>query len=347
MDNYLAQALMDIGKSLPGQLRQNRVDQQALKDKKRQYISDDLANELSQLQIQSAKNKLASDTEEQTRKKAGLEALADASRGMQRQKTFTDLNKLEEQAGIKPADYNILSNRDVFTNSGASNYGDQDAVKQFYKTNVEDPEKSTASQSAIEAKLSQKNEEMVLKEKLAQLKNEYSDRLNDERFENQRALLEERLKAISDEKEKDREADKTKNSLNPDEKLSNAENVIAKVDLITAHPGFKTRVGAKGLSSGFGLMKTPVAGTSAAGFDAEFNALKSMLTMENLGKMKGTLSDSDMKVLTQAASSLDINMPEKDFLREASRVKAVMQKVKSFSAAGSGDSVVKDPLGIR
>jgi hypothetical protein len=66
-----------------------------------------------------------------------------------------------------------------------------------------------------------------------------------------------------------------------------------------------------------------------------------MLTMENLGKMKGTLSDSDMKVLTQAASSLDINMPEKDFLREASRVKAVMQKVKS--PASSGDSETKKP----
>ena len=36
-----------------------------------------------------------------------------------------------------------------------------------------------------------------------------------------------------------------------------------------------------------------------------------------------------MKILTQAASSLDTNMPESDFKREMNRVKSVMEGIKS------------------
>lgn len=140
MNDYLAMALMDIGKNLPGQLRANRLEKMNADDKRRQYMSDDLVNELSKLQIQSEKNKISTDQTARDRDKSALDALAEATSGMQRQKQFSDLNKLEEHAGIKPADYNIQSSRDIATGTGLTNYGDNEAVKSWMKTNVEDPE---------------------------------------------------------------------------------------------------------------------------------------------------------------------------------------------------------------
>lgn len=140
MNDYLAMALIDMGKNLPGQLRANRLEKMNAEDKRRQYMSDDLANELSKLQIQSEKNKISTDQTARDRDKAALDALAEATSGMQRQKQFSDLNKLEEQAGIKPADYNIQSSRDIATGTGLTNYGDNEAVKSWMKTNVEDLE---------------------------------------------------------------------------------------------------------------------------------------------------------------------------------------------------------------
>lgn len=142
MNDYVAQALMDIGKSLPSQLRQNRIDSQAMRDKRRQYMSDDLANELSSLQIQAAKNKIAEDETNQANNKAALDALADATKAMQLNKKFSDLNALEESVGAPKGDYGLKSNRDIATSVGLPKYAGNKSVEAFYKMNVEDQEKA-------------------------------------------------------------------------------------------------------------------------------------------------------------------------------------------------------------
>lgn len=78
---------------------------------------------------------------EETEKGKVTSALEDASRGMQRQNTFSDLNALEELAGMKKGDYNLQSPREIATSTGLMNYGDKPGVKEWLKTNIEDPEK--------------------------------------------------------------------------------------------------------------------------------------------------------------------------------------------------------------
>ncbi len=63
------------------------------------------SNELSKLQIQSEKNKISTDQTARDRDKVALTLLLKLHLECS-DKQFSDLNKLEEQAGIKPADYN-------------------------------------------------------------------------------------------------------------------------------------------------------------------------------------------------------------------------------------------------
>ena len=189
---------------------------------------------------------------------------------------------------------------------------------------------NTATQRDIlsaqkEAELAQKQDVLESKEKMAGEKNAL-----------QQSLLDEKLKAGASQAELNRLAAEERariaaeakgNNLKPEEKTQHAYDVTDKIDVIEKHPGFKGSVGMKGAMQGFGLMKQPVAGTDEAGFIAEYNALHSLLTLDNIGKLKGTLSDTDMKILKQAATSLDLNMPEKDFKRELARVKDVMTRV--------------------
>jgi hypothetical protein len=56
-----------------------------------------------------------------------------------------------------------------------------------------------------------------------------------------------------------------------------------------------------------------------------------------MGIMKGVLSDSDMKVITQASTALNRGMSESAFKKELEKVKGVLQ-----SKLGGGN----DPLGL-
>lgn len=79
-------------------------------------------------------------------------ALAEATKGMQRNKQFADLNKLEEQVGVPKADYNLQSNRDIATGANLPNYAGNASVDQWYKTNVNDPENMDYKQTALDKK---------------------------------------------------------------------------------------------------------------------------------------------------------------------------------------------------
>jgi len=116
-----------------------------------------------------------------------------------------------------------------------------------------------------------------------------------------------------------------------------ATKALSLVDTLEKSPGLKTAVGVKGMTGGF-LGGWTVPGTDAADFVTRFDSLKSLLTLENMGLMKGVLSDSDMKVIQQASAALNRSMTEKEFKSELSKIKGVLQS----KLGGSGS----DPLGL-
>lgn len=84
--------------------------------------------------------------------------------------------------------------------------------------------------------------------------------------------------------------------------------------------------------------RIPTVRGSTADFEAQFNSLKSLLTLENMGIMKGVLSDSDMKVLQQASTALNLGMSQQGFKQELEKVKGVLEGKLGTSA--------NDPLGL-
>jgi hypothetical protein len=65
---------------------------------------------------------------------------------------------------------------------------------------------------------------------------------------------------------------------------------------------------------------------------AKIDNVRSMLTLENMGLMKGVLSDADMKVITAASTALNASTDEASFDRELLKIKAVAQKAIRASA---------------
>lgn len=59
---------------------------------------------------------------------------------------------------------------------------------------------------------------------------------------------------------------------------------------------------------------------ASADFEAKTNRLKSLLTLENLGVLKGAISDRDMEVLSSAASALNLGMSEEGFRGELQNI---------------------------
>lgn len=103
------------------------------------------------------------------------------------------------------------------------------------------------------------------------------------------------------------------------DKIDRANEVLDKIEALKSHRGFNAAVGSSGPMRGFGLWD-PISGSPAAAFNAQLESLKSLLTEENLKKLKGTISDKDIVFLKSIATSLDNRMPEKDFNQELDRV---------------------------
>jgi len=78
----------------------------------------------------------------------------------------------------------------------------------------------------------------------------------------------------------------------------------------------------KGMKSAFGSVDSmfPTIRQDTADAEALRNSLMSMLTMENMGKMKGVLSDRDMEVLRQASTSLNPKMGDAAAAAELDRI---------------------------
>jgi hypothetical protein len=95
-------------------------------------------------------------------------------------------------------------------------------------------------------------------------------------------------------------------------------------DALAAHPG---------LRGAFGVVdaRLPTMRQSTADAEVLRDSLTSLLTMENMGKMKGVLSDSDMKILRQASSTIAAPMSDAAARAELKRLSEVMGR-----ASGDG-----------
>lgn len=110
-----------------------------------------------------------------------------------------------------------------------------------------------------------------------------------------------------------------------------ASKALQIVSTLQASPAMNAAVGP--ISS-----KIPTVRGATADFEAQFNSLKSLLTLENMGIMKGVLSDSDMKVLQQASTALNLGMSQQGFKQELEKVKGVLE--------GKTGTSANDPLGL-
>jgi len=102
-------------------------------------------------------------------------------------------------------------------------------------------------------------------------------------------------------------------------KITSAQSVIAQIDNLTTSNGYMDAL------TGVRGKLPPIPGTP--GFDAEvaFNQLKDSLTLENLDKMTGELTDKDIQLLSSAASGLELGMSRKAFEARMNIIRSVLE----------------------
>lgn len=123
--------------------------------------------------------------------------------------------------------------------------------------------------------------------------------------------------------------DKIETSQIPDSsKLQKAQDVLTLAQDVLGDPALNAAVGP--IST-----RLPTVRGSSADFEAKVTRLKSLLTLENLGILKGAISDRDMEVLTSAATSLDTKMSESGFRSEVQRIIERVSPILNGATTGS------------
>ena len=107
---------------------------------------------------------------------------------------------------------------------------------------------------------------------------------------------------------------------NPVEEAADTAREVKRIaDTLATHPG---------LSGAFGVLDARLPTMKQTTADAEVlrDSLTSLLTLENMGKMKGVLSDSDMKVLLHAISTISAQIGDAAARDELKRISDGMQR---------------------
>lgn len=73
-------------------------------------------------------------------------------------------------------------------------------------------------------------------------------------------------------------------------------------------------------ATGASYWRGSVPGTEAKTAATRIDQLKSLLTVDNLGMLKGAMSDSDREFLVKVGSNLDRGMSEEDFMKEINKI---------------------------
>lgn len=105
------------------------------------------------------------------------------------------------------------------------------------------------------------------------------------------------------------------------------QNILTSLKELQGHPG---KGAAVGKSSIFNFMP----GTEAASFNDKLDSVKALVTLPNLGLLKGAMSDSDRKFIQSAGTSLATSNTEADF--DATLNKLVSIYEKATAKAGGG-----------
>lgn len=128
------------------------------------------------------------------------------------------------------------------------------------------------------------------------------------------------------------------------EKIESVNRTVGLIDEMLAHPGLPGAVGYQG------IIRTRLPESQEAQFAQLATAMKSMLQLENMGVMKGVLSDSDMKVIAAASTELqDLSAWDMaNYKKKLEEIKTRLQERLNTPAykTETETSAEDDPLGI-
>lgn len=132
------------------------------------------------------------------------------------------------------------------------------------------------------------------------------------------------------------------NGPNPQKAAETRSKILEAAKGLKADPGLGNLVGNRVLNPDYnlGISSEPRAGTSAANAQAKFNTLKSLLTLENLGLLKGAMSDKDLAFIQSAGSSLDTKMDDPVFVAELDKIIQKFENVSDTPPPAGGPSGV-------
>lgn len=109
-----------------------------------------------------------------------------------------------------------------------------------------------------------------------------------------------------------------------------ALNNLGFIDTLKTHPGLKGAVGAgrmkaiRGLANAIPFISVntegAIAGSEKANFIKAHEQFKNSLTLENLDLMSGVLSETDIQILSSAATKLDLSLSEKEYMEEVEKI---------------------------
>jgi hypothetical protein len=133
--------------------------------------------------------------------------------------------------------------------------------------------------------------------------------------------------------------------------VSQSDAVIDLVKKIEESEGFEAAVGAKGASSLFGLLDSPIAGTKAADVAANIETLEAKNFLSSIKDFKdaggaGALSDSEGKKLGAALTNLSRKQSEESFKRNLKVVKELAAKAKRNAMKQVGDDLPEEVQNI-
>lgn len=117
------------------------------------------------------------------------------------------------------------------------------------------------------------------------------------------------------------------------------EAVLAIDDLLNS-PGFSAAVGAKNVLVTNPVTGKPYGGTNAAEIEPKYARIRSLMTLPNLGIMKGVLSDSDIRMLQSLGLADVMNMKEETARKLLTEARAKLAG-KAGVAQPSGSAVIR------
>ncbi|OED34071.1 hypothetical protein AB832_08190 [Flavobacteriaceae bacterium (ex Bugula neritina AB1)] len=116
------------------------------------------------------------------------------------------------------------------------------------------------------------------------------------------------------------------------EAITSTQQTLESVNELLNAPGFEAAVGTTGAFP-------TLPGSEAADFETALDSFIGNLTLENMGKMSGVLSDSDIKMIKSASSGLSVKMSEGAFKKRLQKIKDRLEE----KLAAQGGEVSQPP----